>query len=69
MKKMSDLEKKLNAIPDATKGKERKWTLEMDSAILRFCPTKGYPAVSRILGVPSSTVRARLKYLQGRVGK
>lgn len=67
--KLNELEKKMLALPDATKGLAIKWTLEQDSAILLYCPKKGVRAVAEVLGVNITTTRARYKYLLGKVGK
>jgi hypothetical protein len=62
--KMSELEKKLAAEPDVSRGRERKWTMEQDSVILRFWEAKGGPAVSKALDIPYMTVKRRYKALQ-----
>lgn len=63
MKKKSELEKKIEALPDNVKA-ARKWTYEEDAAILNYSGTKGSEALGRILGISGLSVRRRLAFLK-----
>ncbi len=63
MKKKSELEKMVEALPPNPK-QARKWTLEEDSVILKFAEEKGANAIGRILNVPGLAVRRRHDFLK-----
>jgi hypothetical protein len=68
MKKSSpktDLEKQLEALPDI--ARERVWTIQQDSAIIRYWESKGGVSIARILGIPYNTVLRRYKILKERM--
>jgi len=66
MKKMTDLEKQLAALPPCQK-RAHKWTLQEDAAILKFAEEKGVNAVAKVLGLNNSVVRRRFEYLQSKM--
>lgn len=62
----ANLEIRLEALPDVTRGRARVWTKEQDDLILKYVPTKGQPAVAAILNLKYETVRRRYKELRDR---
>jgi hypothetical protein len=58
----SELEKKLEALPDNPRA-VRKWTMEQDSMLIKFGPTKGFQALARVLGIPGDACRKRYHLL------
>ncbi len=53
------IENELRKLPDVTRGRPIKWTPLQDEMILKYCPSKGQPAVAAILGVKYETLRRR----------
>jgi hypothetical protein len=60
------LELDLESLPDKAGGKARKWTKIQDDMILKFCPTKGVPAVAAVLQIPEVSVRRRYGILRAK---
>ncbi len=63
-KAITVLEKEIQNLPDASRGRSRTWTALEDEMILKYCPTKGVPAVAAILNVPYETLRGHYKALK-----
>lgn len=66
MKKKSELEKIVEALPPCPK-KARVWTLEEDAVILKYLDEKGSEAIGRIIGVTGVAVRRRYAFLKSRM--
>lgn len=66
VKEKTALEAEIENLPDVTRGRIRSWTAEQDRLILKYCQTKGIPAVAAILGVDPSTVRRRFRMLEAK---
>ena len=62
MKKKSELEAQLQALPD--KRKTHKWTPEIDRLILKYSETKGLPAIAALLRIPYPTIESRFRKLR-----
>jgi hypothetical protein len=58
------LESEIQRLPDVTRGRRINWTPLQDEMILKYCPTKGQPAVAAILGVKYETLRRRYMELK-----
>jgi hypothetical protein len=54
----SELEKKLEALPDNPKA-VRKWTMEQDAMLIKYGKVKGFSALGRVLGIPGDACRKR----------
>lgn len=63
MKKKSDIEKEIAALPPNPR-KARKWTLEEDAMILKYAEEKGSEPIARVLGLGGNAVRRRLVQLK-----
>ncbi len=63
MKKKSELEKMVEALPPNPK-QARKWTLEEDSIILKYTSEKGAEAIGKVIKAPGLAVRRRLAQLK-----
>lgn len=69
MKKVKNtpaVEEALKSLPDVTRGRPKVWTPEEDAMILKYCPSKGMPAVASILNLKYESVRRRYNDLRGR---
>lgn len=66
MKKLSDLEQKIAALPSNPK-KVRQWKVEEDAMIIKYAEEKGSEAMGKIMGVPGQAIRRRFLYLKGRM--
>jgi hypothetical protein len=68
MKKKSELEKKIEALPPCPK-KAYKWTLEEDAVLLKYAEEKGINAISKAMGISFMSVRRRYEVLKAKMGK
>jgi hypothetical protein len=58
-----DLLQRLEALPEASTSRARRWTPEEDKALLLYWPVKRHCEVAKALGVAESTARQRYREL------